>query len=158
MNRTTKARRKLGFDALEAREVPATAALTDGTLLITGTDQADTITVRQTATAIRVDGIAGSFARSAVTTVRINALGGDDTIKLNVAGAAVTKPAVIRAGSGDDVVNGGLGADYIDGEAGDDHIFGAAGADRIAGDTGADVLSGGDGNDLIAGGAGNDVI
>jgi len=158
VSRTTRPRKALTFDALEPREVPATATLTDGTLLITGTDQADTITVRQTATAIRVDGISGSFAPSAVTTVVINSLGGDDRIKLDVAGAAVTRPAVIRAGAGDDVVNGGLGADYIDGEAGDDHVFGAAGADRIAGDTGADVLSGGDGNDLIAGGAGNDVI
>ena len=158
MARTTRPTRKLTFDALEAREVPATAVLTDGSLLITGTDNADTITVRQTATAITVSGVTGSFPRASVTTVRINALGGDDTIKLDVAGAAVTKPAVIRAGSGDDVINGGLGADYIDGESGNDHIFGAAGADKIAGDTGADVLSGGDGNDLIAGGAGNDVI
>ena len=158
MRRPTRPPTRLRFDGLEAREVPATAALTDGTLLITGTDQADTITVRQTATAIRVDGIAGSFARSAVSTVRINALGGNDTIRLDVAGAAVTRPAVVRAGSGDDSVRGGLGADYIDGEAGNDHIFGDAGADKIAGDTGADVLTGGSGNDSIAGGAGNDVI
>jgi Calpain family cysteine protease/RTX calcium-binding nonapeptide repeat (4 copies) len=158
MNRRYKPPTKLQFDALEAREVPATAVLTGGSLLITGTEGGDTIRVRQSATAITVDGVSGSFPLSQVTTVRVNGLGGNDAISLHMTGAGVTKPAVVLAGSGDDSVWGGLGADYIDGETGDDQIFGDAGADKIAGDTGADVLTGGDGNDSIAGGDGNDII
>ena len=158
MNRTTIFRSRLRVEPLEAREVPTTAVLTNGTLLITGTNGADAITVRQSGTALTVSGVSGSFPRSAVGSVRVNALGGNDTVTLNVSGAAVTRPAVVRGGSGDDVINGGLGADYIDGEAGNDHIFGNAGNDKIAGDTGADSLSGGTGNDSIAGGAGNDSI
>jgi Ca2+-binding RTX toxin-like protein len=158
MRRPSQFHAYLRFDTLEAREVPTVAALSGGVLTVTGTGQADTITVRQAATAITVDGVSGSFAKSAVDRIRIDAGGGGDHIKLDVAGAAVTRPAIIRAGSGDDVINGGLAGDYIDGEGGDDMVFGDAGNDQSAGDTGNDSLTGGSGNDSIAGGAGDDSI
>ena len=43
MSTQLKTNKKLGFERLEAREVPATAVLTDGSLIITGTDSAETI-------------------------------------------------------------------------------------------------------------------
>ena len=158
MSRPTRLPKRLRFDALEAREVPATAVLVGDTLTITGTEHNDAITVRQSATALTVDGVTGSFPSTSVRFVRIDALGGDDTIHLDKLDQEVIKPAVILAGTGNDSVFSGRGADYIDGEAGDDRIFGGYGPDKIAGDIGADVLYGGAGNDLIAGGAGDDDI
>jgi hypothetical protein len=154
VNRRPRPARKLRFDALEAREVPATAVLTHGDLVITGTAGSDAITVRQGASAITVSGVGRTFATAAVATIRISSLGGDDAVTLD----AVTKPAVIRGGDGNDSIWGGAAADYIDGEAGDDWLMGEGGADRLAGDTGDDAIFGGAGNDLIAGGAGNDGI
>ena len=104
MSRTTRPKKKLTFDALEAREVPATATLTDGTLLITGTDAGDTIRVRQTATTIRVDGVDRVVRHCRPSPPSGSTpVGGNDAIRLDMPGAAVTKPAVVRAGSGDDM-------------------------------------------------------
>ncbi len=159
MDRPSKSKPRLGIETLEAREVPATAVLgTDGTLLVVGTNATDIITIRQSSTALTVDGVSGSFARSAVHLVHVSSLGGADVIRLDTPGAAVTKPTVIRAGAGDDTVFGGQGNDYIDGEGGNDRIYGEGGNDRIAGDTGDDYLAGGAGNDQIAGGAGADSL
>lgn len=149
---------KLGLLSLEAREVPATAVLSGGILTITGNDTSETITVRQSATAITVDGFSGSHALGSVAEIRIDVRGGNDTVNLQRTGAVVTKPAAIWGGAGNDVIHGGNGADYLDGGLGNDILFGYGGADRLAGDKGDDVLFGGSQGDQLAGGDGKDLL
>lgn len=148
----------LGLTALETREVPTVASLTNGILTVTGTDNAETITVRQSTTSITVDGVAGSFAVGSVSQIKVNALGGNDTVRLNQSGAVVTKTTVVWGGSGNDTVYGGNGADYLDGGVGNDVLFGFDGVDALAGDDGDDYLYGGESNDDLAGGDGKDFL
>ena len=80
----------LQVEALEAREVPATAVLSAGVLSITGTDGADQITVREGAGQLVVAGLAQSFSASEVRRVEVRGLGGDDMIdvsRVNVPGS-----------------------------------------------------------------------
>src|SRR5262249_14998320 len=158
MNRPTKPTTRLRLDALEARDVPTTVSLFNGTLTITGTDGADSIYVKQTDTQTTVSGVTGFFETNEIRRIVVNSGAGNDTVILDQAGFEVTKPAVIRAGAGNDTVHGGLAADYIDGEAGNDRLQGSGGADQIAGDTGNDLISGNAGSDSLAGGAGNDSL
>lgn len=149
---------RLGVQALEAREVPTVVTLDAGILRVTGTDSAESITVRQSATHLTVDGEAGSWAVADVSEVWVEAFGGADTVSLQKTGAVVTKQAVVFGGAGDDKLHGGNGADHLDGGSGTDHLFGYGGNDRLAGDTGDDVMFGGSENDQLAGGGGKDIL
>jgi Ca2+-binding RTX toxin-like protein len=158
VKRSAKYQAKLSFDSLEARDVPSTAVLSDGTLTITGTDQADSIWVYQTDFQTTISGVSGSFETDQINRIVINPGDGDDTVILDPAGFEVTKPARILAGDGNDSVHGGLAADFIDGQGGNDRLQGSGGADKIAGDTGNDVIYGNAGGDSLAGGAGTDSL
>jgi hypothetical protein len=92
-------RRRLQFEPLEARDVPAVvASLSNGVLAITGTPAADTITVRQTSSQLTVDGVAGTFAVGSVNQVAIDGRDGNDVIDIR----GVTKPVTIDGGAGSD--------------------------------------------------------
>jgi hypothetical protein len=85
-----------------------TAILNGTTLLVTGTNGADTITVRQQGGQVSVDGvmiIAGKqFVRSVAATslerVTVNAGGGDDTVRYLRAAGETAKPFVSLYGQG----------------------------------------------------------
>src|SRR5947208_1806071 len=112
------------FGELEARDVPA-AQLTaqvfgNGIMYIEGTAGGDRINVREQGGRLTVDdgayykwiwtpaGWAGSVPTSAVGRVYVNALGGNDWVDLS----SLTRPAVVDAGAGNDVVFGGSGNDW----------------------------------------------
>ncbi|MBX9579176.1 MAG: hypothetical protein K2X87_02620 [Gemmataceae bacterium] len=156
MTRPTTKTAKPGLTQLEAREVPALVTFDNGTLTVFGTNSDETSAVRQTASAITVEGVSGSYAPSAVTEIRVEARGGDDYVTLRRPGAVVSKPTAVWLGCGADYVIGGNGANYVDGGTGNDVLYGYGGADKLAGDTGDDTLYGGTGNDQLAGGAGAD--
>ena len=147
MSRSTKTKKYLRFDRLEAREVPTIVSMSNGLLTITGTDGADTITVKQTPTQTTVSGVTGSFETTEFSKIVISPGDGNDTVILDSPGFEVTKPARILAGDGNDTVHGGLAADFIDGQGGNDRLQGSGGADRIAGDTGDDLIYGNAGSD-----------
>jgi hypothetical protein len=149
-------------EPLEARRLFA-VNLTDGTLAIVGTDQADVISVtaRNGTLTVRLGAERSTFAVDAVDEVLISSLGGDDRITLS----RLDIDAVVDGGAGDDRITGGRGNDVLAGGDGDDRIsggsgndelFGDAGRDRLFGDAGDDELSGGDGADLLNGGFGFD--
>ena len=142
----------LQLEGLEGRDVPSgstipstvTPVLANGILTVHGTVRADAITVTQSGSSI---GVAGrTFAASAVNTIVIVGESGDDTITV---GAAITKPASIYGGGGDDTVYGGGGADAIYGSWGADRLFGRGGNDLIYGGTGSDVVDGGIGTNGV---------
>ena len=149
------------MEALETRMVPTTAALSSGILNILGTNNADTITVRQQNNVISIDGVASTFNTTEVQSIVIRGLDGADTINLNTGGfapssngrftwvsQAVTVPTTIHGGKGNDTIHGGAGADKIFGEADNDTLFGNDGGDTLEGGAGTDTLQGGNGDDV----------
>jgi hypothetical protein len=88
-------RRRPQFESLEARDVPAVlASLAGGVLAVTGTQAADTITVRQSSGQLTVDGVAGTFNAASVASVVVNVLAGDDVIDIR----GLTKPVSLDGG------------------------------------------------------------
>ena len=169
----------LKLESLNSRTLPS-ATLANGVLTVTGTDGRDQIVVREHHDTISVKGmqidvggvLQSSVPASAVTSVAVNALGGNDRVDVRTlkVGAAVDGGAgndVILGGAGDDsltggdgndILSGGAGDDSLDGGAGNDSESGQAGNDDLAGDDGKDSLNGGAGDDSLDGGAGNDAI
>lgn len=162
-------RPRLGFESLEGREVPAalTAALSGGILTVTGTSQAEYISVFESGGKVQLrysdPGVVSSNrlthggSYSGVNQVVVNAGAGDDVVNLNFAtfnGVKVhplSKPSVVDGGSGNDTVYGGTGNDVIYGGAGDDALYGNGGSDHLYGGADNDYLDGGGGGVLSNG-------
>lgn len=154
----TQPKPQLSLTALEAREVPATVTLAGGVLTVTGDNTSEGITVCQNSAYLWVGGLSGVYPTSQVSKVVVDAKGGDDFVRLDTTGYAVSKPAHVFGGDGNDVVYGGSGNDYLDGQVGDDIVAGFGGADRVVGDIGDDDLYGGEQDDVVVGGLGADYI
>ncbi|HMC10735.1 MAG TPA: calcium-binding protein, partial [Pirellulaceae bacterium] len=148
-------------------------------LVITGTNRNDVIVVEPlprnqgVMRVVQNKHVIVTFIPADVQHIVIFGLGGNDKI---VVSGALSMPATIFGGSGNDVIvggsgddqisggdgkdviNGGLGNDVLCGDNGNDVIVGSLGNDTIFGDAGNDVINGGLGDDLLLGGDGNDVI
>ncbi len=125
---------------------------------IDGSPAADTMAVLADATGTFYDGGFDILvAPSALAQVRVNGLGGDDTI---TASTAVLVPLVLDGGDGNDQILGGSGADQLVGGPGNDVIQGGRGADTALLGDGNDtfVWNPGDGNDVVDGEAGTDAL
>lgn len=157
-------------EGLEGRRL-LSAALVNGVLTVNGTAGADRIEVeRPSADRLRVEvnGARRTFAYAAVQRIDVNALAGNDEVRVEDEGSdAVNKPTRlsggdghdrIEGGAGPDAILGGAGNDRLEGNGGNDLIHGEAGNDRLDGGGGADQLSGGDGADDLKGGSGADRI
>ena len=135
-------------------------AVDNGVLTVTGTEGADVIFVSQVGTHILVDvnGTQTQVDAEEVRSIRIEALGGDDTVLVDV-----VRPTTILGGAGNDLILGSDGgADEIIGGPGVDTFFGRGGDDIFVwnpGD-GSDFQEGGDGFDtmLFLGSAGSEVF
>ncbi len=140
-----------GCGSSGAQFVPAT-----GVLAITGTDGADSFVVSAIANgSIVVNGGAVPISGGVPTlsnTVRIelHGLGGDDQLVISTLGAPLPD-AVLRGGSGIDVLIAGSGNDEVTGGPGDDQIQLGAGDDTV-------LWAPGDGLDVVEGQAGADTF
>ncbi|MDQ6433065.1 calcium-binding protein [Mesorhizobium sp. LHD-90] len=124
---------------------------------VAGTDNADTIKVTGGASNVNVAGVVASVKITTLEAndiVRINALGGNDSVN---AGAAL-HAVVLNGGIGDDTLKGGSGADLLQGGDDNDLLTGGLGGDQMLGEAGNDrmVWNSGDGTDLMEGGDGTD--
>jgi Ca2+-binding RTX toxin-like protein len=156
----------------------------DGSDSIFGDAGADTLVFNGSAGnevfAVSADGTGFDFTRdvgnivmdvTAVETLTLNALAGNDTATVGDLTGAVTLTAInLLMGDGDDTVNasaqanaaipltidGGTGNDNLTGSPNADTINGNAGNDAIVGLGGVDILLGADGDDTITGGPGNE--
>lgn len=169
----------LELQPLESRDAPAVFTATDGYLRVTGTDGADTISLRvedgrlsvmfgESPDTIRVHTRSGRVVeRTAIALVSIRSLsvdgrGGDDAINMSNSPVRV----FISGGAGQDRLTGSRFDDVIatgDGEfntvlgrGGDDLIVGGSGVDFLFGEAGNDSLFGEGGNDVLLGGDGDD--
>jgi Ca2+-binding RTX toxin-like protein len=132
----------LSFQLELLARVLLAAGLNNGLLTVTGTNDADTILIIEAddQIVVEVSGAQTAFDEDDVQEISIDALGGDDTITVNV-----DRPTSILGGAGNDTITGSDG--------GDDNVFGNQGADTFFGRGGDDlfVWNPGDGNDVIDG-------
>jgi uncharacterized protein YkwD len=129
------------FDALEARETPASVNLTGGVLTVLGTPGADNILVRPAGSNIQVlDGgtVIRQVAAGSVGKIVVDGEMGND--RLSVAGG-IKKPAWLYGGKGNDFMRGGGGKDNIFGGDQNDNLNGRGGNDNIWGGAGSDALA-----------------
>ena len=144
------------FENLEKRSM-LSATLANGVLTVTGTAGKDSIHVVEAGKNLKVSvdhAKPVTFSKTAVTSLVVNALSGNDVIELGHGVPA----AVINGGDGNDRIDGTDNADTIDAGAGNDQVFAGRGNDSVTGGDGNDVLLGSDGNDTIRGGNGNDLV
>ena len=152
----------IGWDILD----PAigTVTVSGANLIVDGTDTDNLIEVRTATGGLRVlvDGFDHGVFASPTGTLVVNALDGNDEIRLQTTVTANTTlngndgDDVIRGGAGEDTINGGLGLDFAFGRDGDDVLFGNDGNDRLFGMNGNDELFGNVGDDNLTGGLGSD--
>jgi Ca2+-binding RTX toxin-like protein len=155
----------LAIGVAAAMAGPANAAVTgtftSGVLTVNGDSLNNSIQVsRNAAGTILINGgavavVGGTPTVANTAQIRINGLGGADTIALNQAGGALPA-AVLTGGAGNDVLTGGAGNDQLSGQSGDDTLLGGGGFDLLFGGTGNDTLTGGDADDQAFGQGGTD--
>src|SRR5258706_7093972 len=116
-------------------------------LQITGSKRADTIIVQPSALGFKIsNGAWSTTASGAFTSIVVRAGRGNDVVIID---PAITTPASIFGGIGDDTLTGGAGDDKLYGQGGADNLIGGAGNDTLVniGDSGFDTATGGDGFD-----------
>src|SRR5437764_2268709 len=144
--------------------------LRHGVLTIEGTEASDRIALRLQAGEAGVlqvdvgdDGSADfSFQRADIRSIAVDALGGDDNVRIDDSNGSFTDsiPTTIDGGPGNDTIAGGKGAetliggdgnDTIDGNGGNDQAFLGAGDDSFVWDPGdgSDTVEGQDGTDTL---------
>ncbi len=135
-------------ESLESRVLmSASVDLKGGVLDIVGTNSADTIVVSYASgdrgtLEVSVNNQTVGVATRKVSSIRIEAGRGDDSITVLQLNGAIDKPATIYAGRGNDTVVGG---------SGDDAIYGGKGDDQIGASAGKDTYDAGGGNDTYNG-------
>ena len=84
----------------------------------------------------------GTFARSSVTTILVDAGAGNDQVELQDSSGTFTDtiPTTILGGDGTDSLVGGRGPETLRGGSGHDRINGGGGNDTMSGDEGDDLL------------------
>jgi predicted outer membrane repeat protein len=130
--------------------------LENGVLTIGGTTGNDTIRVQADGTGVAV--LLNGVASGPYTGVNALALYGQQGNDLLEVDAALTLPAYLDGGLGNDTLIGGAGNDTLRGGPGSDLLLGGGGNDLLIGGGGRDLLIGGAGADTLHGSAGDDLL
>jgi hypothetical protein len=145
------------FEALEAREVPASisALSPDGVVTIEGDSFHNIARVREAngPVTVTIDQVGKTFDAAEVREIQFQGGDGNDSFTnyTNI-------PSKAYGGGGNDVLRGGSGNDILEGGDGNDRLFGGAGNDTLRGGDGNDMLYGGSGADKLYGEGGADRI
>jgi hypothetical protein len=128
------------------------------TLEYTGTAGADQISVVSNGTKLRTGGPASAPLDTIVESIRVQGLGGDDTI--NAIGNTVSSLLTFDGGAGADNLRGGNGSDVLLGGSGNDVVDGNISADVAEMGSGNDRFQWdpGDGSDTVNGDGGSDAV
>jgi Ca2+-binding RTX toxin-like protein len=130
------------FENLEQR-VLLSISLSGGVLSIVGTNKNDSLSIfgKGADTVVKSSFAAEQhFQLNAGNTIKIDMLGGNDTV--TIADATIHLNTTILGGSGNDLLDGGAGNDLIDGGAGADTLFGDGGDDHLVDTTNDTVMDG----------------
>jgi uncharacterized protein (TIGR03118 family) len=142
------------FDKIAANAAgtsPVAATITNGTLLVSGSRNADDIDVDLDADGQQIIILAdkaqvGAFDLASIARIQVIGFDGDDDIKID---KRIVTPSTVDGGAGNDKISGGGGNNILLGGPGDDILLGSA--ER-------DVLIGGDGHDRLRGDSGDDLL
>ena len=145
-----------GDDFTDVTLTASQAVLSNGGLLVEGSDGSDYILVRPTRNA-RVEVYIRSgrearrffFDRDRIIDVGIDAGAGNDRVSASRMEGFVR----IDGGEGNDRIFGGIDGAVLQGGPGRDYLYGGPGADLMVGGAGRDVLFGKGGDDVLAGGS-----
>ena len=134
-----------------AAPAEVTALVANNTLLISGTNGPDVITLAvdpNNANVLEVNTgtTVQNFDRTTFTAIVAQLGGGDDHFSVVTTGLT-DKALFVDGGNGNDVIVGSDGNDVLLGGNGSDQIFGASGDDLIFGGSGSDFVDGGRGTD-----------
>jgi len=139
------------------------AAVSDGALIISGTDGGDGITVsaNPVTNAVIVDFGDGTlpqrFDATTFTTISAFLGAGDDQFSVSPGSPTpATLPLTVEGGRGADTITSGPAADSLSGGGGNDTVNAGDGNDIIVGNHGNDFVNGQRGNDTEDLGAGDD--
>jgi Ca2+-binding RTX toxin-like protein len=146
-----------------------TASVSNGTLIVSGSNGADDVALRLRSgdpTVLEVVDVAQSttiaFDRSTFNTIRVSTLGGDDTVKIDESNGVFTDTdaTTLDGGPGNDTLIGGSGAERFLGGPGNDFVVGGRGSDLAFLGDGNDtfVWNPGDGSDTVEGENGTDAM
>ena len=143
----------IGWDIVDPEIGSVT--VTASNLIVEGTESDNLIEVRNATGGLRVlvDGFDHGVFASPTGNLVVNALGGNDEIRLQTNVSANT---LLNGNAGDDLIFGGAGVDIVNGGSGNDFLFGRDGNDVLNGNGGIDRLFGLNGDDELNGGADND--
>ncbi len=129
-------------EPLEPRRL-LSASVINGVLTITGTANADVISLLQSGQTISLndDGVAQSFNAASLKSISISLFGGNDVAALQKSDGshAITVRAMIIGGSGNDTLVGGAANDTLSGGNDDDLLNGGLGSDQLIGGPGFDI-------------------
>lgn len=127
------------FESLESRRMMSAALNSHGSLVITGTDHDDVVSIRKRDHTLVVieNGTETLFDASKVRRIVANLGGGNDQF---AAHTCSRKRMVVDGGDGDDDIRTGFGNDEINGGAGNDAINGSHGDDDLTGGAGEDII------------------
>ena len=120
------------------------AVVVDDTLHVVGSNTGgDNVSVSVSGGFIIINSGSGpqSFSLASLDSLNIRTGGGNDVVTI---AAAVTVPATIDAGAGNDIILSGGGNDVLLGGTGNDLVLGGGGNDAIVGGGGVDILEGGE--------------
>jgi hypothetical protein len=154
------------IESLESRQL-LSATFVHGTLIVTGTRQADEIYVelgrrhRSTMVVAVVNNRqAASVPAAQVKQIILSGGRGDDQLAIIDPAADVAVPGQhwLIGGAGNDILSGDAANDRLEGDDGNDNLIGNGGNDSLDGGAGDDDLFGNAGYDRIIGGAGHDVF
>lgn len=119
----------------------------DGTLMVTGSDRADRVTLALSngTVLLRIAGRSYTYDPASVHGLLISGNEGNDLLRVGVG----IGPATLYGGAGNDALYGGTADDQLYGEDGNDRLFGGGGNDLLAGGLGLNRLAGDDGDDTL---------
>jgi ELWxxDGT repeat protein len=117
-------------DGTAAGTFKVSTLVSQGTLLLNGTDGNDNIHVSENNNVItvNVNGETQTYQDNEIQNILVHAGAGDDAVTID---DNITKPATIYGEDGNDTLQGGGGDDQIDGGLGDDSMIGGDGFDVI---------------------------
>lgn len=156
--------RRAALETLERRQLLSSVSFAQGTLVLTGNPTGTntfSVDLSGGSVAANVDGHGIAEPQSSVRSIRITGGSGTDSIYVN---PAITAPASISTGAGNDTIKGGSAIDSIAAGDGNDLIFGSGtidagnGSDQVHIASHASHVTLGSGNDIVYGGPGGDTI
>jgi Ca2+-binding RTX toxin-like protein len=143
----------MNIELLENRRLLHSLTVQGSTLLVTGTDGADTFVFTADSTSFTVFPFEGSVAEtpqtfqlSAINRIEVRCGGGNDKVNaeqipfgMRIEGGG-GRDTLLGGKAGDRII-GGSGSDILHGNGGNDNLQGSAGADHINGEGGSDTIS-----------------